>query len=124
MKLQYPFARHNLQVTLLQLSDINYQEEAWVRADKSVIKDYLGYDFAMEDLLDNVIWEAGEKLIGSIFRNREEFEACLAVFQLALNFEKSKQKNLSDEEYISDADWLPIIAAARNALRVLNAGDL
>lgn len=123
MNLQHPIARYNLQLSLLELSDKDYQQEAWVRAENDLAKEYHGYHFAMEALLDNVIWQEGEKLIGAIFRNKEEYEACLKVFQLALDFEKRKPKNLLVESYIKDKDWLLIVAAARNALRIMNAGD-
>jgi hypothetical protein len=116
--------RHQLQIALLELSDIEFQRELWVKADRTKIEDYVGLSLTTENLLNNFAWEIGTELIGICLRNNDELQACLMVVSALENFLKIKPDKLSDAQYIEDDDWLLIIASARKALRILNWGDL
>ena len=121
MKLQYPIARYNLQVLLLALADFDYQVALWIEADRSLVKEYIGFHITIESLLEDFIWNEGDKLVGAIFRSSQELQACLSLVGEIEGFLRKKARNLTDKEYIEDVDWLTVIGKARYALHVLNA---
>ena len=123
MSLKYPVMRNNLCQVLLILSDYDYQMDVWVNADRSKLRYYVGFDITAENLLNDVIWSEGERLVGYIFRDKAELAVCLELVETFENFEKKMGHGLTDTEYINSTEWKKVIAVARNALRVLHKGD-
>jgi hypothetical protein len=124
MYVKYPVIRNNLCQALLVLSDYDYQIDVWVNTDRSKLTHYVGFEITAENLLNDVIWSEGDKLIGFVFRDQEELTVCLELVETFENFEKKMGAGLTDAEYINSTEWKKIIAAARNALRVLLKGDI
>jgi hypothetical protein len=122
MNVKSPIMRYQLEHVLLDLSDLEYQMEVWVKMDRQQMRVYVGFDITVEILLNDFIWEEGERLVGSLLRDKEELDVCLEVVNQVETFLAYKGEGLTDEEYIRDSHWLSVIAAARSALRVMNKG--
>lgn len=126
MSIQYPIWRYNVAHTLLLFSEYAYQQELWGIERRSRDPNYvgMGIEVAMESLREDVHWEMdNSQLIGVIFRNEEELEACKAVHIAARDFYEEKGRGLPDEDYFNDPKWQNIIALSRNALRIMLQGD-
>lgn len=95
----------------------------WIEEDNSQSQQLFGFLPTAEVLLNDFIRSEGEGMIGVIFRNSEELNIAMKLADLVEEFLNKKGDNLSDEEYITDPDWLPIVATARHALRLMNSGD-
>jgi hypothetical protein len=117
--------RRNLLDILTRLADLEYQRAVWLNTDAKQLRDseYDYFELTTRKLLDDFIWDARERLIGALFRDKDELEAALAVVIQVAIFLQTKPINLPDDAYINDADWLPVIATARNAVRILHQGD-
>lgn len=125
MSIKYPSMRHNLIDILSRLSDLDYQQAMWLNISDEQIRasEYDYFDLTTRSLLDDIIWDAGDRLIEALFRDREELEASMEVVTRLTTFLQTKPITAHIEEYLNDPDWLQIVAAARNAIRILHRGD-
>ncbi|MFD0023583.1 hypothetical protein [Streptomyces sp. NPDC058382] len=112
--LQTPWIRAQLIEWLVKLSDQDWQQGNWVNVDS----DSSGLDGALDFFDDSgVLAEPGGR-VGYVLVGDEEV-ALMKALNVALNSVLSSATS-GDEEIINSQEWLDVVAAAREALKLMS----
>ena len=118
---KHPQMREWLIETLHDLSDAEYQRQAWVNHNFPPGVVYDDFTEAVHVLLDNTFDPiyGPEMLIGTVFENRAEHDAAKQVANAVEHILKKLGNDRSDAEYLADPDWSEVLSTAAYALTVL-----
>ena len=123
-ELKYKTMRGELLEYVDGLSDINHQQECWVKqiCPPSIQEDFFG--LAIHFFYDDTdLNENPQSWIGWILYDESEVEAIRKLtFSIDIIFEIYGTV-LSDEEYIGKPEWSFVLEAATHAKAVLSAHD-
>jgi hypothetical protein len=120
MDVKYLDMRAELIQHLNALSDIDYQQRAWVlgRSEGDVVHDE--FDYAVHFLYDDThLASDPTSTIGWILRNDEEAtEISKLIEAMEVVFQRYGTK-LSDAEYIQLPEWTAVLTTAKNAASLI-----
>lgn len=122
IQVTYPNMRMELLDYLQGLADLEYQKRVWVNgeSDGSVVHDE--FDYAVHFLYDDTAL-AGDvhSTIGVILQDDSEAQTIEALtICIDAVFEKYGTE-LSDAQYIALPEWQSVVAAAKAAIRLMQA---
>ncbi|GAB3484593.1 SCO4402 family protein [Amycolatopsis cihanbeyliensis] len=116
---RYPDMRANVVGAVRALADPEFQRRAWIR--KGPPQPGFAFDFTFYvNVLDDVrMREDPAATIGEILRNQKEVDVMkeLASSLESLFHELGVER--TDEEYLASPLWKPVVAAAKDALVIL-----
>lgn len=90
VKLKYPSSRMNLISTLAVLSDIDYQWEIWVDADKSKLQEYDACLHVVERV-KALLKQYGSRLKDEAYTTTSEWPAIMSAARLAVRVMHEEQ---------------------------------
>lgn len=111
--LQTPWVRSQLVDWLVKLSDRDWQEEHWVSQDPRAS----GLDEALDFFYDSGVLVEPSGRLGYVLVDDEEVSA-MAALNSAFDSVLSSPAS-SDEEIVHSQAWGDVVAAAREALKVM-----
>jgi hypothetical protein len=119
--IKYPEMRKELISCLESLSDIEYQQRVWVKKESFRDVEHDDFDCSVHFLYDDTDLASDPKsTIGLILCNDDEARKITdLVHEIDIIFDKYGTK-LSDENYISLAEWKNVISKANEALIIIN----
>jgi hypothetical protein len=116
----YPNMRMEVIQVLRALSSREYQIRAWVNHDFPPGIEYDCFDVAVNLLLDEMgLITDPESSLGVVLENAEEVTIVKQVAEAIDEILNKLGDDLTDEEYITDPDWVKVIETASKALMVL-----
>jgi hypothetical protein len=121
--IKYPAMRGELILNLRALADVSYQQRVWVKHErpKEIYED--GFDFAVHFIFDDMALDTSpQHAIGAILYDEAELFAVQEVVAAINEVLADLGSRTSDKKYISSRYWPKVVAAARQAYKILTKG--
>ncbi len=119
----YPNMREELINAMRTLSDVEYQQRAWIEHIFPVGIQYDEFSISLNIIEDVGFFEKTEPKIGGVIENLQEL---IAVERVAYAIEymfNCRGNNRTDAEYMADPLWSVVVGRAAKALKILSLSD-
>jgi len=122
-EIKHPMMRRHLLLALKGLSDPDYQRRVWVEHGTEGTTQYDEFDLAVHTLYDDTspsLAENPKAQIGYILRDEAEAAQVAAVVRAIDTIFDKYGLDLTDAEYIALPEWKDVVAAAKDARKVIH----
>lgn len=105
-------------VSLLELSDIDYQRDRWL--DKRIRNPHYSYVEFMCGYFDDVLWDAGyQEMIDCGYFSQEEYRIVKEFHEALDTYQEPNNDHYDHEAILNDPKWQEIVSLGKTTMKKL-----